>query len=130
MNRITGKLIGVILGILMVRANPAMGALLGLLLGHAVDAGWLRRAPATVGKPETREWRAPDDPAYAELGVPASASDAEIEQAYRRLISQNHPDRFARDTPARQRDAHERTRRINTAYDRIRSLRRRPPPSS
>ena len=129
MNRITGKLIGVILGILLVRANPAMGALLGLLLGHAVDAGWLRRAPATAAKPETREWRAPDDPAYAELGVPASASDAEIEQAYRRLISQNHPDRYARDTPAKQRDANERTHRINAAYARIRRLRGTPPTS-
>ena len=129
MNRITGKLIGLFVGILLLRANPTMGALLGLLLGHAVDAGWLRRAPAKVAPTVSPGPSAPDDPAYAELGVPASASDAQIEQAYRRLISQNHPDRFARDTPARQRDANERTHRINAAYARIRRLRGTPPTS-
>ena len=37
-----GKLIGVIAGFLLLRAEPVLGALVGLLFGHAVDAGWCR----------------------------------------------------------------------------------------
>ena len=33
--------------------------------------------------------------AYATLGVPADASDSAVRQAYRRLMSENHPDKLA-----------------------------------
>ena len=32
--------------------------------------------------------------AYAVLGVASSASDAEVKKAYRRLMSENHPDKL------------------------------------
>lgn len=63
--------------------------------------------------------------AYAALGVTASANDAEIKRAYRRLMSQNHPDKLAaRGLPESMREiAEERTREINTAYDLIKESR-------
>lgn len=58
------------------------------------------------------------DDAYAALGVSASASDAEVKRAYRRLMSENHPDKLAgRGMPESMRElAEERTREITAAY--------------
>ncbi len=58
------------------------------------------------------------DAAYRALGVEASATDAEIKRAYRRLMSQNHPDKLAgRGLPESMREiAEERTREITAAY--------------
>jgi DnaJ like chaperone protein len=63
--------------------------------------------------------------AYAALGLSASASDAEIKQAYRRLMSQNHPDKLAgKGLPESMREmAEERTREISTAYAVIKEAR-------
>jgi len=63
--------------------------------------------------------------AYAALGVSPDASPAEIKRAYRRLISQNHPDKLAaRGLPESMRAvAEERSREINAAYDLIKSAR-------
>lgn len=63
--------------------------------------------------------------AYAALGVAASATPAEIKRAYRKLISQNHPDKLAaRGLPDSMRPvAEERSREINSAYDTIKSAR-------
>jgi len=107
------KLIGVITGYLLVRADPLLGALIGLLLGHAVDAGWF-------GK------RVREDP-YQVLGVSELASDADIDLARRRLLARHHPDRAMDGT--HRREAERRTRAINTAYDRIRALRQSSRPS-
>jgi len=65
------------------------------------------------------------DDAYAALGVTADASEAEIKRAYRRLMSQNHPDKLAaRGLPESMREiAEERSREINTAYDLIKDAR-------
>lgn len=65
------------------------------------------------------------DDAYAALGLSSSASDAEIKRAYRRLISQNHPDKLAsRGLPESMREiAEERSREINAAYDLIKEAR-------
>lgn len=56
--------------------------------------------------------------AYAALGLSPSATDAQIKQAYRRLMSQNHPDKLAgKGLPESMRKmAEERTREISTAY--------------
>ena len=64
--------------------------------------------------------------AYAALGVSADSSPAEIKRAYRRLISQNHPDKLAaRGLPESMRAvAEERSREINAAYDLIKSARK------
>ncbi|RDZ27159.1 J domain-containing protein [Lysobacter silvisoli] len=105
-----GKLLGFFAGAALMRGNPFLGALLGLLIGHAFDSDWFRLAR--------------DDP-YAKLGLTAEASDAEVDQAYRRLISQYHPDRMAGAAPELRQQAEDRAREINGAYDRIKTLRQR-----
>ena len=49
----------------------------------------------------------------------------EIDQAYRRLISQYHPDRMAGAAPELREQAEAKAREINAAYDRIKTLRKR-----
>ena len=63
--------------------------------------------------------------AYLALGVSSSAEDAVIKRAYRRLISENHPDKLAaRGLPESMRAvAEERSREINKAYDMIKEAR-------
>jgi len=105
-----GKLLGLIAGALLMRANPLFGALVGLLIGHALDMGWFRSRR--------------DDP-YRVLGVEEDATDAEIERAWRRLVSQYHPDRLGGAAEDLRRQAEERTSEFNRAYDRIQALRKR-----
>lgn len=105
-----GKLLGFVAGFLLFRTHPPFGGLLGLLIGHAFDANWFgvgRNAP------------------YRILGVDPAASDAEIESAYRRLISQYHPDKLAGAAPELREAAERKAREINAAYDRIKTLRKR-----
>jgi len=111
MNRWYGKLLGLVAGALLFRPNPLFGAVIGVLIGHAFDSDWFRL-------------RQHEDP-YAELGLTAEASDAEIDQAYRRLMSQYHPDKVAGAAPELREQAEKRSRAINAAYDRIRKLRKR-----
>ena len=80
MNRWYGKLLGLIAGALLCRPNPCFGALIGLLIGHAFDADWFKLAR--------------ENP-YRVFGLTSEATDAEVDQAYRRLISQYHPDKMA-----------------------------------
>ena len=80
MKRWYGKLLGFFAGAALFRTNPLFGALVGLLIGHAFDIDWFRLRR--------------DNP-YAALGLTSDATDAEVDQAYRRLISQYHPDRVA-----------------------------------
>jgi DnaJ like chaperone protein len=63
---------------------------------------------------------------YATLGLTPNATNKEIERAYRRLLSQNHPDKvMARGLPEAQvKAAAQRTHEIRTAYDKLRRLRR------
>ncbi|WP_129141298.1 co-chaperone DjlA [Modicisalibacter coralii] len=63
--------------------------------------------------------------AYRVLGVERDASDAEIKRAYRRLMSQNHPDKLAgKGLPESMREmAEARTREITHAYDQIKQAR-------
>ena len=78
--------------------------------------------PSAAGKEPTED-RLAD--AYAALGISAAASPAEIKRAYRKLISQNHPDKLAaRGLPESMRAvAEERSRELNSAYDLIKSAR-------
>lgn len=63
--------------------------------------------------------------AYQVLGVSEDASDAEVKKAYRRLMSQNHPDKLAgKGLPESMREvAQARTSEISNAYERIREAR-------
>lgn len=57
--------------------------------------------------------------AYEVLGIGASASDAEVKKAYRRLMSENHPDKLvARGLPESMQElAKQKTQRIREAYE-------------
>ncbi len=63
--------------------------------------------------------------AYAELGLTRKASDGEVKKAYRKLVSQYHPDKLvSRGLPeAMMNIAKNRVREINTAYDQIKQAR-------
>lgn len=79
-------------------------------------------ARSQPGQPPPRQ-RLAD--AYAALGITPDASNAEVKRAYRKLVSQNHPDKLAaRGLPENMREiAEERTREINGAYDLIKEAR-------
>ncbi|WP_101925618.1 MULTISPECIES: J domain-containing protein [Luteimonas] len=102
MHRWYGKLLGFIAGWLLMR-HPA-GGVIGLVIGHAFDAGWL--APRR-------------DKSYQVLGLAPGATEGEIDQAYRRLISQYHPDKVAGAAPELRQQAEARAAEINAAYDRL-----------
>ncbi len=63
--------------------------------------------------------------AYTALGLSPSATDSQVKQAYRRLMSQNHPDKLAgRGLPESMREmAEQRSREISTAYAVIKEAR-------
>src|SRR4051812_11550587 len=64
--------------------------------------------------------------AYNVLGLPSSASNAEVTKAYRRLMNQNHPDKLvARGLPeSMMKVAEEKTRQIRAAYEVLREARK------
>jgi len=78
--------------------------------------------PSAAGAPPTKN-RLSD--AYSALGISPDASAAEVKRAYRKLMSQNHPDKLAaRGLPESMRAvAEERSREINSAYDLIKESR-------
>jgi DnaJ like chaperone protein len=63
--------------------------------------------------------------AYQTLGVAATATDAEIKTAYRRLMKENHPDKLvARGLPENMiKLAQEKVQQINVSYDAIKAAR-------
>jgi DnaJ like chaperone protein len=65
------------------------------------------------------------DQDYAQLGLTRQASDAEIKKAYRKLVSQYHPDKLvSHGLPEEMLEmARTRVSDINTAYDRIKQSR-------
>lgn len=82
---------------------------------EALLQGGQRRASAQGGGPDL-------DEAYRELGVSREATDAEVKGAYRRLMSQHHPDKLvARGLPEEMAEvAKERTQEIQAAWDTVR----------
>jgi DnaJ like chaperone protein len=85
----------------------------------------LRMASAQAGFQEQRRAREPGattlDDAYKALGVASSATDNEVKRAYRKLMSENHPDKLiARGVPEEMiKLATERTQEIQAAYTMI-----------
>lgn len=54
---------------------------------------------------------------YEILGVPKTATDEEIKKAYRKLAIKLHPDRFATASEQEKKDAEEKFKEINHAYE-------------
>nr|WP_276583981.1 TerB family tellurite resistance protein [Pseudomonas sp. RIT-PI-AD] len=84
-------------------------------LGESVEP---RKAPAM---PSSGAYQA----ALKLLNVAADSEPAAIKQAYRRLLSQHHPDKLAGSgaSPARVREATDKTRELQSAYDLVRQRR-------
>jgi DnaJ like chaperone protein len=98
----------------MLRMRAAAGA-----------AGGHGGAPGDAASTAPRETLAD---AYHLLGVPPQIGDAELTLAYRRLLSQNHPDKLvANGLPESMvAAAHERTRQIISAYETVKRARGMP----
>jgi DnaJ like chaperone protein len=96
------------------RELSALAAMKGY--GHAAPGGGYERARAPGDPPATK------DP-YAVLGLEPGASEREIKRAYRKLISQHHPDKLGDVPEELKRRAEERAREINAAYERLRTER-------
>jgi len=95
--------------------------------GYAWNAAGSRRGPGPGAGhgggyvPPQRSSQGPDP--YAVLGVDRNADDRAIKRAYRKLISEHHPDRLG-DLPEDMRKrAESRASEINAAYDRIKEAR-------
>lgn len=96
--------------------------------GYAWNAGPGQRGPGQRGPngnggyvPPQRSTQGPDP--YAVLGVERSADERTIKRAYRKLISEHHPDRLG-DLPEDMRKrAESRASEINAAYDRVKEMR-------
>lgn len=114
-----GKAIGFLLGLLTRRPQFMV---LGLLLGHLYDIGLFSNRPRVDSAPPAADGL---DAAYASLGLKADASDTDLEQAYRRRMSEYHPDRVANAASEIRALAETRAREINIAYDAIRRARQR-----
>ncbi len=91
--------------------------------GYAWNAGQAQgeRPGGSQYTPPRRSTSGPDP--YAVLGIARDADDRAIKRAYRKLISEHHPDRLG-DLPADlRRRAEARASEINAAYERIKTSR-------
>jgi DnaJ like chaperone protein len=97
---------------------------LEMLLRFQAQAGaWGPAGGARPGAAPGRKSALAD--AYEVLGVSATASDAEVKRAYRKLMSENHPDKLvARGLPESMLEvAKQKTQAIQAAWERIREAR-------
>ena len=101
-----------------------------LLLQWGRQLGWsAAKVQALAGDYEPRKPALDGTGSYAEalrlLGVGPDTEQGEIKQAYRRLVSRHHPDKLQGSgaSPARVREATERTRELHQAYAIIRKRR-------
>jgi DnaJ-domain-containing protein 1 len=122
MSKHIGKVVGVVLGLLIGKFRSLPLILIGLAIGQLFDSGFFSRkspppnAPPTVGNA---------DP-FAVLGVSDNASQDEIDTAYRRKISDYHPDKVANAAEEIKALAEVRAREINAAYEAIQKRRQKP----
>lgn len=94
--------------------------------GYAWNAGAGGRAHGGHGGgggyvPPQRSTQGPDP--YAVLGIQRDADDRAIKRAYRKLISEHHPDRLGDLPDDMRRRAESRASEINAAYERVKAER-------
>jgi DnaJ-domain-containing protein 1 len=112
-----GTLIGALLGLMLRRPITILiGAAIGFLFDIGVFSGGARPERPPPPAP------GPGDP-YAVLGIGSDASDEDLEQAWRRRMSEYHPDRVANAAKEIRDIADQRAREINQAYDQIKRQR-------
>jgi DnaJ-domain-containing protein 1 len=114
------KIIGFLLGMLTRRPQFII---LGVVIGHLFDIGFFSKTPST---PIERKPDIQVPNAFEVLDVPETASMEDIEQAYRKKISDYHPDKVANAAPELKALAEQRAREINAAYDELQKLRQKP----
>jgi len=93
----------------------------------AIAGGWNANSRSNSQGSQGRRSPASDvATAYAVLGVKADISDIDLKKEYRKLMSQNHPDKLvAKGLPAEMMKlAKEKTQDIQTAYDKVRQARK------
>ncbi|WP_386070543.1 co-chaperone DjlA [Tahibacter sp. UC22_41] len=109
---------------LMRRLCAALGvqerevAVLAAMKGYAWNA---YEAGSAEAPPPPRRTGGPDP--YAVLGVERDADERAVKRAWRKLMSEHHPDKLGDVPEALRQRAEQRAREINTAYERIRSER-------
>ncbi|HEY8011321.1 MAG TPA: co-chaperone DjlA [Rudaea sp.] len=96
------------------RQLAALAAMKGY--AYAAPERWQQYTNAHTAPP--RSTPVGKDP-YAVLGIERSSGAGEIKRAYRKLISQHHPDKLGDVPDELKRRAEERAREINAAYDKI-----------
>ena len=115
------------------RVHLAERAILGRICAHlGFDAATLAQVESLVQAELQGEFShatsaraAPLDDAYAVLGVTPDADDAAVKRAYRRLISQHHPDKLvAKGLPEEMMTlATAKAQQIRGAYERVQAAR-------
>ncbi len=92
--------------------------------GLGLSEAEVLRLEATLRAPGRASKNKLDD-AYATFGVDSNISDSDLKKSYRKLMSENHPDKLAsRGLPESMRQmAEEKTRNITAAYDVIKEAR-------
>lgn len=99
-------------------------AIFGFLLWRAVKPylGSPQLPPKPTGPPPPARKTKPEERvdgrlAHEVLGVSERASLREVQEAYKRLVLEHHPDRVAAGSLEEQARAVERTKQINRAYE-------------
>jgi len=99
----------------------ALMAMKGYAWQGAAGARGRGYRPGSGYVPPQRNTQGPDP--YAVLGITRDADERAVKRAYRKLISEHHPDRLG-DLPAEMRKrAEARASEINAAYERIKAER-------
>lgn len=114
------KIIGFLLGLATRRPQFII---LGLIVGHLFDIGFFSNK-TKANQPIESDTLTPK--AHEVLGIAENAGLDEIEQAYRKKISDYHPDKVANAAPELKALAEQRAREINAAYDELQKLRQKP----
>lgn len=115
-----GKIIGALIGFLL--RKPTF-IIVGIVIGHLFDSGFFSNKSESQQQTKADAQSAK---AYEVLGVAENASMEEIEQAYRKKISDYHPDKVANAAPELKALAKLRAREINAAYDELQKLHQKP----